>query len=84
MKKLGGTVNIKSIIKSRHTAHFLKPKAPACNCFITTTNNSFGTTSVATQQLLTDCVDRLTRFSVQHSTYCCWLNGQMLASSNSN
>jgi len=38
-------------MKSRYI--FLKAKAPACNCFKTTTNNSFGSTSVATRQLLT-------------------------------
>ena len=38
----------------------------ACNCFRAMTNNNFGTTSVATQQLLTDCPDRLTRFRVQY------------------
>jgi len=39
---------------------------PACNCFGIITNNSVGTTSVAAQQLLTYCPDRLTRFRVQY------------------
>jgi len=45
---------------------FPKAKAPVCNCFRTMTNNSFGTTSVANQQLLTDFPAMLTRFSVQY------------------
>jgi len=67
-----------------HYTFLLNAKAPACNCFRTTTNNSFGKTSAATQQLLTDYCPRhrLTRFTVKY-TCCCWLNGQMLKSSNS-
>jgi len=46
----------------------LPPLLPCqgCNCFRAMTNDSFGITSVATQQLLTDCPNRLTRFRVQY------------------
>jgi len=37
---------------------FIKAKTPACICFRTMTNNSFGTTTVTTQQLLAYCQAR--------------------------
>jgi len=67
MKKFGGTVKIKSITKSWRTRHLSQSEGPACEFFRTTTNKRFGTTGVAyTQQLLTDCPDRLTRSGVQN------------------
>jgi len=58
MNNFGGTVNIKSTTNCGVLYIFIKAKAPACNCFRTTTDNSFDTTSVATHQLLTECPDR--------------------------
>ena len=67
MKKFEGTVNINSTTKSWRTIHFDQSEGPiACNCIRTTNKNSFGTNSVATQQLLTCCPDRVTRFNVQY------------------
>jgi len=51
-----------------YVAHniFLSKRGPQIAFFRTTTKNSFGPTSVATQQLLTHCSDRQTPFSVKY------------------
>jgi len=66
-EEIWGKVNINYISKSWRSICFHQSEGPGCNCFRTTTTNSFGTTRVATQQqLLTYCPSRLTRFSVQY------------------
>jgi len=67
MKKFGVTVNsfVKFMTKSWRTVYFSQGEGPSLQFCRTTTNKRFGTTSVATQQLLTECPDRPTRFSVQ-------------------
>jgi len=64
MKTFGGTGEI----KSGASDIYLEAKAPACNFFQNNDQQTFwGQLALhATQHLLTDCPDRLTRFSVQY------------------
>ena len=63
MKKFGGTVKI----KSGALDIFPNAKAPACNFFSVLPTNVLAQLALhATQHLLGDCPDRLTRFGVQY------------------